>query len=470
MNLTIRDVLEATKGTLIQGDQSTSIDKLSIDTRTICPDDFYLPLKGENFNGHQFIREAVEKGAAGVFKEKSWGSLEIQTIINKFPRLAIIEVDNTLKALQNLGRYKVDQSNPKVIGITGSVGKTTTKDMISQVLEEDFSILKTKGNFNNEVGLPLTLLNLQQEHQIAVLEMGMSNFEEIQTLVKMAPPNIAVITNIGSAHIQNLKSKENILKAKMEIAGDLKAGDILLLNGDDPLLWELRNIKAPYRKVYYGIHKHNDVYPLGIAQQESGSVFKVHIGGKEREFHIGLQGKHQVANAIAALWIGYYYNMEYPELRRGLEKIQVSDMRFEAHEIGKTKIINDAYNASPESMKASIEVIENTECNRRILVLGDILELGDYSEQGHRKVGSFISKGNYHRLITKGKDAKWIGLEAVKQGFPAEKVEHVKTNEEAAKLLVRWMEPMDLVLIKGSRGMRMEEIIEILEKGSQQNA
>lgn len=470
MNLTIKEILEATKGTFVQGDQKTLVKTLSIDSRTIKPKDLYLPLTGENFNGHDFIIEAIEKKASGIIIEKSWSASNIQEIEKKYPNLNIIEVEDTLQALQNLGHFKYRRVSPKIIGITGSVGKTTTKDMISQVLGEDFSILNTKGNFNNEVGLPLTLLNLEKEHEVAVLEMGMSNLGEIQRLVEIVPPNIAVITNIGSAHIQNLKSKENILKAKMEIAGDLQKGDTLLLNGDDPLLWSIRNLDAEYEKVYYGIHKRNDFYPAKIIEEENGSIFYVEIDGETKIFELGIPGKHQITNALAAIWIGNYYNIEPKILQRGLKKVLISDMRFETHEISGAKIINDAYNASPESMEASIAVVENMKNYRRILVLGDVLELGDYSEEGHRKVGAFLSKGNFHRLITKGEDSKWIGLEAINKGFPSEKVHHVDSNEKAAELLDSWLSPKDLVLIKGSRGMKMEEIIEYIKRGRQVNA
>ncbi len=467
MNLTIKEILEATKGTLIQGDQKTCIKNLSIDSRTIRPKDFYVPLTGENFNGHEFITQAIEKKASGIFKEKSWSLSNIEELLKTYPDVNIIEVEDALLSLQNLGEYKIKQVFPKIIGITGSVGKTTTKDMISQILGEDFSILKTKGNFNNEVGLPLTLLNLEEKHEMAVLEMGMSDLGEIKRLVEIAPPNIAVITNIGSAHIQNLKSKENILKAKMEIASSLKKGDILLLNGDDPLLWSMRNNSTAYEKVYYGMDKRNDFYPTKIIEEEDGCIFYVDIAGKNTAFQLIIPGKHQIINALAAVWIGNHYKMEAGSLQRGLEKVIISDMRFETHSISGAKVINDAYNASPESMEASIAVFENMKGYRRILVLGDVLELGDYSEEGHRKVGAFLSKGDFYRLITKGKDSKWIGMEAIKKGFPAEKVYHVESNEKAAKLLDSWLSPQDLVLVKGSRGMKMEEIIEYIKKGRQ---
>lgn len=465
MNLTIKEMIKATKGNLVRGDQSRLIKNLSIDSRTISQKDFYLPLTGENFNGHEFITQAIEKKASGIFKEKSWEISNIDEILKKNPEINILEVEDSLQALQNLGHYKLTRTNPKVIGITGSVGKTTTKDMISQILGESFSILKTKGNFNNEVGLPLTLLNLEENHEMAVLEMGMSDLGEIQRLVEIAPPNIAVITNIGSAHIQNLKTKENILQAKMEIARNLEEGDILLLNGDDPLLWELRKQDTVYQKVYYGIHKHNDFHPAEIIEEEDGCIFYVDLDGKSTAFQLGIPGKHQIANALAAIWIGYYYGMKERALQKGLEKVVISDMRFETHKISGAKIINDAYNASPESMEASIAVIENMKGYRRTLVLGDVLELGDYSEEGHRKVGAFLAKGDFYRLITKGKDSKWIGLEAITEGFPAEQVYHVVSNEEAAKLLNEDLSPRDLVLIKGSRGMQMEQIIEYIKRG-----
>lgn len=467
MNLTIQEMLKATKGTLIQGDQNTLIHNLSIDSRTIHSEDFYLPLRGENFDGHDFIAQAIERKASGIFKEQSWSLSNIEEVLSKHPDINIIEVEDTLQALQNLSGYKKEQVSPNIIGITGSVGKTTTKDMISQVLGEGFSILKTKGNFNNEVGLPLTLLNLQIDHEMAVLEMGMSNFGEIQRLVEIAPPNIAVITNIGSAHIQYLKSKENILKAKMEIASNLKKEDILLLNGDDPLLWNIRNMKTDYKKVFYGICDRNDIHPTRIIEGEDGCTFYVDIAGENRKFHLNIPGKHQINNALAAIWIGHYYHMGWDAIDKGLEKVIISDMRFETHRVFGAKIINDAYNASPESMEASIEVVNNMKDYRRTLVLGDILELGDYSEIGHRKVGEYLSKGDFYRLITKGQDSKWIGMEAIRQGFPAENVYHVESNEKAAKLLENWLSPQDLVLIKGSRGMKMEEIIDYLKKGRQ---
>ena len=416
------------------------------------------------------LLKRLRKKASCIFKEKSWSLLNLKEMLSKYPDVCIIEVDDALQALQNLGRYKVKQVSPKIIGITGSVGKTTTKDMISQVLGEGFSILKTKGNYNNEVGLPLTLLNLEEHHELAVLEMGMSDLGEIQRLVGIAPPNIAVITNIGSAHIQNLKSKENILKAKMEIASSLKKGDILLLNGDDPLLWSVRDLDTDYEKIYYGMHDRNDFYPTKIIEKEDGCKFHLDIAKKNTSFQLKIPGKHQINNALAAIWIGNHYKMESGALQRGLGKVIISDMRFETFKISGAKVINDAYNASPESMEASIAVVANMEANRRILVLGDVLELGDYSEEGHRKVGEVLSKGNFYRLITKGKDSKWIGLEAVKEGFPAENVYHVASNEDAAKLLESWLAPKDLVLIKGSRAMKMEEIIEYIEKGRRTDA
>lgn len=467
MNLTIDEIITATGGTLIQGDQNTLIQGLSIDSRTIKPGEFYLPIVGENFDGHSFIGPAIEKNASGIFIKKAWDLAKQKEILQKYPELNIVEVEDTLKALQDLGRYKNKQVSPNIIGITGSVGKTTTKDLISRVLEEKFFTLKTMGNFNNEVGLPLTLLNLEKKHEIAVLEMGMSNLGEIESLVEIASPDIAVITNIGSAHIQNLKSKDNILKAKLEITKNLIKDDILLLNGDDPLLWNLRNNDSVYDKVYYGIDKRNDFHPTDIKEFEEGSSFCVELKGEAYSFCLPLPGRHQLLNALAAIWIGNHYKMDPKALQQGLKSVKLSAMRFETHEISGAKVINDAYNASPESMEASIAVVNNMKGYRRILVLGDVLELGDYSEEGHRKVGAYLSKGDFYRLITVGQDSRWIGLEAIEQGFPKERVHHVETNQKASELLENWITPRDLILIKGSRGMKMEEIIEFIKRGRQ---
>lgn len=465
MNLTINEIITATGGTLLQGDQNTLIQGLSIDSRTIRPREFYLPIVGENFNGHSFIDQAIKKNASGIFIEKAWDLSKQKEILQKYPNLNIVEVENTLKALQDLGKYKNKQVSPNIVGITGSVGKTTTKDLISRVLDEGFYTLKTMGNFNNEVGLPLTLLNLEKKHEIAVLEMGMSNLGEIETLVDIASPDIAVITNIGSAHIQNLKSKENILKAKLEITKNLKKGNILLLNGDDPLLWNLRNEDSVYDKVYYGIDKRNDLHPTDIEEFEGGSYFCVKLRGEIYKFYLPLPGRHQLLNALTAIWIGNHYKMDPKALQHGLKSVELSGMRFETHEVSGAKVINDGYNASPESMEASIAVVNNMKGYRRILVLGDVLELGDYSEEGHRKVGAYLSKGDFECLITIGQDSHWIGLEAIKQGFPKKRVHHVETNQKASKLLENSMKPGDLILIKGSRGMKMEEIIEFIKKG-----
>lgn len=458
-------MLEATKGVLLKGDLNIFIESLSIDTRSLRAKDFYMPISGENYDGHDFIAQALEKKASGIFKEKSWPISKIQDIIKKYPHVCIIEVENTLEALQRLGQYKKEKISPGIIGITGSVGKTTTKDIISQVLEERYSVLKTKGNFNNEVGLPLTLLNLEENHQLAVLEMGMSDFGEIQRLVEIAAPNIAVITNIGTAHIQNLKSKENILKAKLEITSNLKGGDILLLNGDDPLLWSFRNVETAFKKVYYGFQKRNDFFPTKVIEGDNNGMFHVEINGKNESFSLGIPGKHQMLNALAAVWIGVHYQMKPEAIQRGLEKVMVSSMRFETHDILGAKVINDAYNASPESMEASIAVVANMKKYRKTLVLGDVLELGEYSERGHRQVGAFIAKGDFYQLITRGRDSKWIGQEAIKRGFPEERVYHVERNDQAAKLLRDCLSTEDLVLIKGSRGMQMEEIIDYIKKG-----
>lgn len=456
----IECIAKACKGIIINIGKAKSINKISTDTRTIAKNSMFIPLIGENFDGHIFIKDAINKGANSVLIQKD--NCRDITIPKD---ITIIEVEDTLKALKEISQYYRNLFDIPFIGVTGSVGKTTTKDLISGVLSGKYNVHKNLGNFNNEIGLPLTLLNLEEGHEMSVLEMGMSSFGEILNLVNIVYPEIGVITNIGVSHIENLGSRENILKAKMEISNNLGKGNYLLVNGDDEYLKKIDKDNKDYKVIFYGLSSHNDFYPTSVEDLgEKGSRFTVNIKGKYVEFKIKQLGLHNVYNGLAAVWIGLKYNMTIEEIQKGLNNFEPSKMRLEIIDKNNMKIINDAYNASPDSMKAALDVLEKVKVDRKIAVLGNMFEMGDFAEEGHRSVGEYLCNNKVDMLITVGDMAKWIGLEAKEKGFDAENIFYVSNNKDAIDILNNHIKENDAVLIKGSRSMAMEEIVDFLQE------
>ncbi len=457
MLLTIEQIIHATGGRLLQRGVESSIQGISTDTRTLKIGQLFVPLEGENYKGYEFIPMAKEKGAWGTL----WGKgtpINLQELEGIF----VIEVEDTLTALRRLSTFYRSQFSIPFVAVTGSTGKTSTKDLISSTLSEKYQVLKNLGNLNNQIGLPMTLFNLSKAHEIAVLEMGMSSFGEIYNLVDIVRPKVAVITNIGMSHIEHLGSRENIVKAKLEIATFLEPADYLLVNGDDPYLRKIKKEECPYQCVYYGLSKENDIYPEQVIDYgESGFIIKVKIKEAVHSFRFHYPGIHNVYNALAALWIGLQYGMSPEEIQRGLRAYVPSKMRLEIHEKNGIKIINDAYNASPDSMKAALQVLHDIKGKRKVAILGDMFEMGSFSEEGHRLVGSYVVETNVDVTITVGEMARWIAEEA--GTLQNDKlIFSVESNHEAIELLKNLVEADDIILIKGSRGMKMEEIVNYL--------
>ncbi|MBM7614591.1 UDP-N-acetylmuramoyl-tripeptide--D-alanyl-D-alanine ligase [Alkaliphilus hydrothermalis] len=459
--LSIDWVTSACGGKLIQQGSRNEIFTISTDSRTNQEGALFIPLVGENFDGHRFISQAIEKGAIAVLKAKDF-ELDF-----RLESVNIIEVEDTLVALKEISRHYRQLFNIPFVGVTGSTGKTTTKDLISSVLAAKFNVLKNVGNFNNQIGLPMTLFNLEAEHQMGILEMGMSSFGEIESLVELVRPNIAVITNIGMSHIENLGSKEGILKAKMEIATYLKKEDYLLLNGDDEYLKNLRGQESSYDKIFFGISKENDFYPNAVEDLgEAGFKIVLTIKEEAKTFSIKYPGLHNVYNGLVAIWIGLHNGMTPDEIQKGLDGYIPTKMRLEIVNLPKLKVINDAYNASPDSMKAAITVLKSIEGKRKIAILGNILEMGSFAEEGHRIVGEFVAQTGIDILITVGTAAKWIAEEAKDIGIGIKEIYSVENNNGAIELLEGVMEEKDVILVKGSRGMKMEEIINYIQERS----
>jgi len=458
------EVIEATGGKLVSGNCDTDFVNVSTDSRTIKENELFIPIRGEKFDGHDFIEDALKAGAAGVLAQRDINA----GLKERFSDRAVIRVEDTLKALRDLAKYYRSKFRIPFVGITGSVGKTTTKDMIASVLMQEYKVLKTEGNFNNEIGLPLTVFNLDSSHEAAVLEMGMNALGEISRLTAIARPRIAVITNIGLAHIGKLGSRQNILKAKMEILEGVPKDGLVVLNGDDSLLYGLKGF-LDRRTVYYGMGEELDYQAYNIKNAgEAGGYFDINIKGREYKIHVPLPGVHNVYNALAAIAVGIELGIPAEKIARGIESFSSAKMRLNIVFLNGIKIINDAYNASPQSMEAALRVLKDMKdaksSGRKIAVLGDMLELGEWSYNSHYNIGKFAVSLGIDYIITVGENAKAISEGAIQAGALPERVKWFTNNEEAAEFLNQILHPEDIVLVKGSRGMKMEEIVQRLTK------
>ncbi|MEH7384885.1 UDP-N-acetylmuramoyl-tripeptide--D-alanyl-D-alanine ligase [Bacillus sp. JJ1521] len=431
------------------------IEGVSIDTRTISPGNLYIPIIGDTFNGHQFVDAAIENGAAAVL----WGSDQP----NPPQQIPVIYVKDTLEALQTLAKNYRNELPIKVVGITGSNGKTTTKDMVTAVLSTSLRVQKTEGNFNNHIGLPLTILRLKEDTEVAVLEMGMSAFGEIEFLTRLGRPDVAVITNIGESHMMDLGSRAGIAKAKFEIVEGLSKEGLLIYHGDEPLLRD--KVKSmDIQTTTFGESEQNDLYPLTIKQENEGTYFSINELEK-KGFYVPVLGKHNVNNAMAAMAVARYFGLSWDKIEIGLKQIKITNMRLELIEGREgTKLINDAYNASPLSMKAAISLVHDLQASgKKIVLLGDMLELGDKENEYHEEVGRFIQPDKVDYVFTYGTLGEHIASGA-KEQFPPDRVFAYQDKEQLIEALRSLLSEGDILLVKGSRGMKLEEVVFAFKK------
>lgn len=446
MRLTLQEIAKACGGRLTADGEITSV---SIDTRTVAAGSLFIAIRGDRFDAHDFVGQAVQNGAAAVMCHK-----EVETTV------PVIYVEDTAKALLKLsGYYRSLFPNLKLVGLTGSVGKTTTKEMVYAVLSRRYKTLKTEGNLNNEIGMPRTLLRLEADVEAAVIEMGMSNFGEISRMVAESRPEIGIITNIGVSHIEYLGSRDGILKAKLELLEGLKKGGALILNGDDDKLSAVRH--EDFKLIFFGINNPDCAVRASDISEENGETeFTVHFKDGSIRAKIPTVGVHNVYDALAAFAVGLEAGLSPEEITAGLMDYLPSGMRQRIKTVKNMTIIEDCYNASPDSQKAALRVLSNTKANRKIAVLGDMLELGDYSETAHREVGAFAAECKLDALYTLGEQAKWIADAAGKL-----KVRKSFTESEALfRALYADLGAGDAVLFKASRGMHLEDIINKLYK------
>lgn len=475
---TATEILSATGGRLIRGDPAGAVQGVSIDSRTIQPGELFIAIKGERFDGHRFIYEALKRGGCGVLVNVSGHRIPETAQEEAHLRDTILMgVTDTVEALQDLSRFHRQRWALPVVAVTGSNGKTTTKEMAAAILAERYVTLKSEGNVNNQIGVPLTLLRLTAHHQVAVLEMGVSRPGELRRLVTMAVPRIGLVTNIGPTHLETLGNLEGVARAKAEVLEGLPPSEgVAILNRDDSF-YPYLNARTSGRVVTFGSGPETDVCIEGVEESGShvilhltyqGSVFGIglpharsgHGSGRSPQIRIKLPliGRYNAMNAAAAAAVGLVMGCDLEEIRRGLEQFRPIAMRLERIPWEDRTILNDAYNANPASMQAALETLSRFPGKgRRIAVLGDMLELGVAGVEAHRQIGRLVVSSKIAFLITMGTHA-----ERMAEGMDRDHVTVCRDPSEVAQVLRRVAGSGDVILIKGSRGMRMERILDEL--------
>lgn len=452
------DIVKITKG-FFSGPDNIFIKGISTDTRTIKEGELFVPLKGENFDGHHFIKKAFAKGA-------------VLSLCNKKEKPAILQNSNiifvrdTREALLEFAKYYRGLFKIPFIAITGSVGKTTTKELVSKVLGKRYSVLKTEGNLNNEIGLPLTIFNLDDSHDLGVVEIGMSDFGEISRLSDVVRPHIGVITNVGVSHIEKLKSKMNIAKAKLEIVDGMKNDDILLLNADTEELWEKRHTLKT-KVIYFGT-KRGDIKASNLVSLgKQGIIFDV--VGKYGNFSckVSLPGLHNVYNALVAIAIGLEMGISKEDICESLLEIKPPCQRLEFKKaLSGALVVDDTYNASPDSVKASLNILSDLDnSGKKVAILGDMLELGKYSQDAHKDVGKYAAS-KVDKLVTIGRYSEKMAEGAIEGNLNEDDIFIYYTVDEAMEQIEKIVKDCNIILIKASRALELERVTKLLTRGS----
>ena len=423
----VYEIVEATQGILVSGNKDDEINFFSQDSRQMKNGGMYIPLKGEK----------------AIISEKDV----------KYEDKIVIKVKDTYQALKDMASYLRNHRPVKVVGVTGSVGKTSTRDMVYSVVKQKYKTLKTEGNYNNEIGLPLTILRYHDE-EILVLEMGMNHLQEMSRLSMIARPDIACITNVGTAHIGELGSRENILKAKLEITDGMKEGSTLIINQDNDML---QTVELPHLNVVrVGKGKEASIQASHIVLEETKSSFEVEYQGKKEIIEVPVQGEHNISNALIAIAVGIALNISLEDIKKGIQEFKLTKNRMDILEKNHKTVIDGTYNASVDSMKSSIDVLANYK-KRKVAILADMLELGDYSQQLHEEVGSYVASKGIDILVCVGKEAKYIYQKARES---MKDVYYFESNQEVIDRLDELLKEDDVILVKGSHSMNLKEVVE----------
>lgn len=436
----------------------TTINHVSTDTRTLKNGALFIAIKGDRFDGHNYIEEAIDKGASLVMVQEG------TTLSENIPAIV---VKNTLAALSEFATEYRKLFNIPIVAVTGSVGKTSTKEMIASILSARYNVHKSKGNYNNEIGLPLSVLELDETHEVAVFEMGMRGIDQINQLSRIVRPHIAIITNIGISHIEKLGSRQNILKAKLEILEGLQENGVAILNGDDELLSGLKGLLR-FKTLFYGINENLDIWAYDLSSKgECGVEFHVRTPKSDMALSIAAPGIHNVHNVLAGIAVAQTLNMSEMEIKKGIERLTGAETRLNIEEKNGIKYINDTYNAAPDSIMAAIDVLcEIGGRSRKWAVLGDMLELGDWAIEAHKKIGRLISQLGIEYMVAIGSLAKWY-TEGIKEDPNSNTIVKLFPSAADAKPYIQaLMQKGDVLLFKGSRIMQVDVLVnELLKEG-----
>ena len=460
-NLTLENIAKAVEGKLFHGENipaDTEAEGVVIDSRQVGKNYIFVAIKGERVDGHDFVRDVFEKDALAMIAER-----ELDT------DRPYILVESSLEALKKLAAYYREGLDTKIVGITGSVGKTSTKEFISSVLGQKYKVLKTEGNFNNEIGVPLTLFKIRDFHEVAVIEMGISDFGEMHRLSYMVRPDICVMTNIGLCHLENLGSRDGILKAKSEIFDFASRDAVAVLNMDDDKLYSVKEVKNR-KPVYYGMNRNADVYAESVEANGiygTKAVIFLKKEDKKIEVKIPLPGKHMVYNAMAAATVGEILGLGAEEIRQGIENIQSVGGRLHIIETEKYTIIDDCYNANPVSVRSSLDVLNNAE-ERKVAILGDMFELGADEKKLHYQLGEYFKEKQIDMATLAGKLSENT-YQGIRDSGAATQVYYYKTLEDLLDYLDIMVQEKDVILVKASHSMHFEKIVEKLRNEGNTN-
>lgn len=457
INIKIKEAAGILNAECMGNDLDKYIKGICIDSRKLSEDSLFIPIKGKTVNGHSFIKDAIKNGAIATL----WNKDEP----NPPDNIAVILVDDTVKGLQELSRYHRNKLKAKIVGVTGSNGKTSTKDIIAAVLSQKYKTQKTMGNYNTEIGVPYTLLSLDEDCEAAVIEMGMERKGEIDFLTSLVQPDIGIITSVGLVHIDNFPSIEEIAKAKLEIAGGIKDGGMFIYFGDDKLIEETvrsTEIKESIRKKTFGLNKNNTIWLKEFKQGLDGIEIRVSDESFD-ELHIDILGKHQSLNTMAAILAAQELGMNSEEIRLGLLKIEKTGLRNEIISINNCNILNDCYKSNPVSIEAALDIFELFKSKKKIVVLGDMLGYREMSHDMHYNVGKDLSKHHIDELITIGGEAEYIARGA-RDNANINSIVEFGTKEEAAVYLKKYLREDCSILVKGSRFLQLEYIANKLKE------
>ena len=452
-NLTLENLTRVCGGVYFGPSDSLKqeISSITTDSRKAEPGTLFVPIVGERVDAHKFIPQVMEAGALATLSERTLENAD-------FP---YIKVESSLQAVKDIAEFYLQQLQIPVVGITGSVGKTSTKEVIASVLKEKYRTLKTQGNFNNELGLPLTVFRLRDEDQIAVLEMGISDFGEMTRLAKIARPDTCVITNIGTCHLENLGDRDGVLKAKTEIFKYLKKDGHIVLNGDDDKLCTVKEYEG-IKPVFFGMESDKEIYADEIASRGlKGMTCRIHVGEESFKVDIPMPGIHMVYNALAATAVGRIYGLTLEQIRRGIETLEAISGRFHMIETDRFLIVDDCYNANPMSMKASLDVLKDG-AGRKVAILGDMGELGENEAQLHAEVGEHAAKCGIDVCICTGPLSANIARMAKEN--PNLTVIEEPDRDSLLAHLNSYVQTGDTILVKASHFMQFEKVVAALRE------